>query len=208
MKASELMTREPRAVRVGERLDAAARILWESDCGIAPVVDSEGALVGVLTDRDLCMAVFTQGRTLSELGATSVMSTAVRTCRPDDSVATVMTTMREAQVHRLPVVDARGVLVGIISTNDLVRAAHSRPAAFDTAMLVRCLAGIGAPRNAAAEGTEAQVRAPKLAAGESTSAKAVSAARGEAIANKPSAGRAAAASKTAAKPRAKRGKKA
>ena len=149
MQTSELMSREPRAVRVGDRLDAAARVLWEQDCGIVPVVDSAGVVVGVLTDRDLCMAVYTQGRSLSELGVTTVMSRLVRACRPDDSIQTAMAAMRDAQVHRLPVVDARGVLVGILAMNDLVRAAQSRPASLDAAAVVKCLAGIGAPRRQA-----------------------------------------------------------
>ena len=150
MKINEVMTREPRAVRVLDRLDAAARVLWDLDCGIVPVVDAAGALVGVVTDRDLCMAAFTQGRLLTDIPVSAVMARSVRSCRPDDSIATVLQTMAQAQVHRLPVVDAKGALVGIVSTSDLVRAANGRPAAVDVATVVKTLAAIAAPRRTAA----------------------------------------------------------
>ncbi len=173
MNVNELMSREPRAVAIGERLDAAARVLWEMDCGLAPVVDAAGALVGVLTDRDLCMASYTQGRSLGEIPVTKVMTRTVRTCRTDDTVAAAMATMQQAQVHRLPVVDARNLLVGILSTNDLVRAAHSRPAAIDGNSVLKCLAVIGAlRRNESAE----PVRAAKPAAVAAPASRAAAAA--------------------------------
>jgi len=169
MNVNELMSREPRAVRLGERLDAAARVLWEKDCGLAPVVDAAGVLVGVLTDRDLCMASYTQGRSLGEIPVTVSMTRTVRTCRPDDSLATVMSTMQQAQVHRLPVVDARNLLVGIVSTNDLLRVAQARPAAVDAGSVMKCLAAIGAPRHAEAP---SPVRASKPAPAEAPRAAA------------------------------------
>ncbi len=150
MQTKELMSREPRAVRMSERLDAAARVLWDQDCGICPVVDGMGVLVGVVTDRDLCMATYTQGKVLAEIPVMVAMARAVRTCRPEDSIAVVMQTMQQVQVHRLPVVDSRGLLVGMVSTNDLVRAANTRPAVVDAAAVVKLLAAIGAPRAQAA----------------------------------------------------------
>ncbi|MBX3464436.1 MAG: CBS domain-containing protein [Planctomycetes bacterium] len=150
MNVNELMSREPRAVRIGERLDAVARVLWEMDCGFAPVVDAAGVLVGVVTDRDLCMACYTQGRSLGEIPVTAVMAREVRTCRPEEAIASAMATMQQAQVHRLPVVDARNLLVGVLSTNDLVRGAQSRPAALDGGSVLRLVAAIGQPRRGAA----------------------------------------------------------
>jgi CBS domain-containing protein len=150
MNANDLMTRGPRSVRTTDRLDAAARVLWEQDCGIVPVVDAANVLVGVVTDRDLCMASYTQGRPLDEIAVVGPMARQLRTCRPDDSIATVLSAMQQAQVHRLPVVDARGVLLGIVSINDIVRVAHNRPAALDAASIVKTLALIGAPRRVVA----------------------------------------------------------
>ena len=163
MKTIEIMSAEPRSVNAIDRLDVAARALWEGDCGLVPVVDAGGVVLGVITDRDLCMATYTQGRTLSEVPISAVMAREVVTCRAEDSVADVMKTMRQAQVHRLPVVDPHGVLVGIISTNDLVRAAHARPAAVDLVTLVRTLATIGAPRDAALRAADPARPAPEAA---------------------------------------------
>jgi CBS domain-containing protein len=149
MNANDLMTREPRSVRTTDRLDAVARVLWEQDCGIVPVVDAANVLVGVVTDRDLCIASYTQGRPLNEIAVLGPMARQLRTCRPDDSITTVLSAMQQAQVHRLPVVDARGVLLGIVSINDVVRAAYSRPATIDAASVLKTLALIGAPRRIA-----------------------------------------------------------
>jgi len=149
MNVKEVMSREVRTIRMVDRLDAAARIMWEHDCGIVPVVDGNQAIVGVVTDRDLCMAAYTQGRPLGEIPATAVMARSVRTVKPDDAIGTALATMQQHQLHRLPVADARGVVVGIVTTNDLVRIAHSRPAALDPAAVLKTLAAIGAPRRAA-----------------------------------------------------------
>ena len=166
MQAKELMAREPRAVRLHERLDAAARVMWEQDCGFCPVLDSTGVLIGVLTDRDLCMAAYTQGKALFELPVTAAMARSVRTVRAEDTVQAVLAVMQQAQVHRAPVVDARGMLVGIISTNDLVRAAANRPAAIDANLVIKALATIGAPRALAvpAIATASAVATPRPAA--------------------------------------------
>lgn len=166
MQAKELMAREPRAVRLHERLDAAARVMWEQDCGFCPVLDSTGVLIGVLTDRDLCMAAYTQGKALFELPVTAAMARSVRTVRAEDTVQAVLAVMQQAQVHRAPVVDARGMLVGIISTNDLVRAAANRPAAIDANLVIKALATIGAPRALAvpATATASAVATPRPAA--------------------------------------------
>ncbi len=169
MNVNELMSREPRVVRMGDRLDAVARVLWDHDCGAVPVVDDKGLLVGVVTDRDVCMAAYTQGRALGDIPVDASMARSVRTCRPDDAAAMAMATMQEHQVHRLPVVDGRGAPVGMLSTNDLVRAVASRPAAIDTGAVVKTLARIGAPRNAAPAAESAGKRSPaaKAAAADS-----------------------------------------
>jgi len=150
MNVKDVMTREVRSVRMADRLDAAARLMWEQDCGFAPVVDSSHVLVGVLTDRDLCMATYTQGRPLSEIPVTAVMARMLRTIDPDDTLASALAVLQQAQLHRLPVVDARGVLVGLLAVNDLVRLAASRSGALEATAVVKCLAAIGASRRAPA----------------------------------------------------------
>jgi CBS domain-containing protein len=180
MNVKDVMTREVRSVRMADRLDAAARLMWEQDCGIAPVVDSSNVLVGVLTDRDLCMATYTQGRPFAEIPVTAVMARMLRTIKPDDTLATAMGVLQQAQVHRLPVVDARGVLVGLLAVNDLVRLAAARPGVLDATAVVKCLAAISASRRATSAGSApapaASPAVASLAAGGGKPVKVVAAA--------------------------------
>ena len=150
MNVKDLMSREVRSVRMTDRLDAAARVMWEQDCGLCPVVDSTNVLVGVVTDRDLCMASYTQGKPVAEIPVTAVMARGLRTCKPEDAAMAALGTLQQAQLHRLPVVDARGVLVGVLSISDLARCAHTRPATLDAAAVLKAIAAIRAPRRAAA----------------------------------------------------------
>jgi Mg/Co/Ni transporter MgtE len=73
----------------------------------------------MLTDRDVAMAAYTQGRSLDAMSVESAMAKRVHTCSPRDDVSSAEERMREVQVRRLPVVDPLGVLVGIISMNDI-----------------------------------------------------------------------------------------
>jgi CBS domain-containing protein len=100
------------------------RILWEQDCGIVPVIDAEHRLVGVITDRDICMAVATRRQLAADIRVRDVMSILVRTCHPEDSVREALRIIRDAGVRRLPVVDEDDVLVGVLSVNDAIRASR------------------------------------------------------------------------------------
>jgi CBS domain-containing protein len=123
------MVREVRTVSADDSLNEAARIMWEHDCGCVPVVDQELHVVGMLTDRDICMAAYTQGVGLHEGRVSSAMSRRLFWCEPDDDLAAAEKIMREVQVRRLPVIDRDGHLVGILSLNDIARKAardHSR----------------------------------------------------------------------------------
>lgn len=123
-KVSELMTKSVNRCGVHQNLAEAAHVMWDGDCGFVPVVDLErGTLVGVVTDRDACMAAAIQGRSLSQIPVVDVMSKNVATIGADDSLERAVETMGEHQLRRLPVVDAEGVLVGVLSMNDLFRAA-------------------------------------------------------------------------------------
>ena len=125
MRVDELMCREVGWVTLNDHANEAARILWECDCGIGPVVRSSETrqLAGVLTDRDICMAAYTQGKPLAEISVESAMAHDVLTCAPGDPIAVVEERMRNAQVRRLPVVDSSGSLVGMISLADIAREA-------------------------------------------------------------------------------------
>jgi CBS domain-containing protein len=132
MKIEQLMTRTVRACRHDDPLTAAARIMWEADCGCVPVLAAgNGAerVVGMITDRDICMAAYTQGRPLSQIPVSSAMADGVFSCRTSDSLATALRVMETNQVRRLPVLDAADHLIGMIAFADLAREAkreHTR----------------------------------------------------------------------------------
>jgi CBS domain-containing protein len=127
MKAMELMTKEVRTCGPRDTLDVAARAMWEGDLGCVPVVDAARRVVGVVTDRDVCMAAYTQGQPLHGIPVASAMAKEAVCCRSEDDLATAQALMQKSRVRRLPVVDAGGRLAGILSLNDLaLQAARER----------------------------------------------------------------------------------
>jgi CBS domain-containing protein len=130
-----------------DRLGTAARLMWDQDCGALPVLDRDGRVVAMITDRDICMAAYTQGRRLDEIPVNTAMSRELVTCSPDDSIGNAEKLMSEHQVRRLPVVDPEGRPLGIVTLNDLANASrllgHRMPAA--DSMLLRTFAEIGGP---------------------------------------------------------------
>jgi CBS domain-containing protein len=123
MKVEELMTTDVGACRPFDTVDRSAKVMWERDCGAVPVVDQDGRAIAMLTDRDICMAALTQGRALGEIHVSSAMSRRLWSCRPQDDVKDAEKVMRSRQVRRLPVVDADGKLLGVLSISDLAIAA-------------------------------------------------------------------------------------
>ena len=123
MKIQDIMNRPVESCGPKTDLAAAAMIMWRHDCGLVPIVDDERRVLGVVTDRDVCIAVATRHRRADELTAAEVMSRRLFTLRADDDVHQALETMRRERIRRLPVVDADRRLVGILSINDLVLAA-------------------------------------------------------------------------------------
>lgn len=128
MTIEPLMSRHVRYCRPDHTLDYAASQMWDHDCGALPVcvTDDEPRVIGMLTDRDICMAALFQGRPLRELKVADAMSRDIHVCEVDDRPEDVETLMRESKIRRVPVTDQAGALVGIVSLADLARAAHGR----------------------------------------------------------------------------------
>jgi CBS domain-containing protein len=124
MKVAELMTRSVLAARPYDSLARAAQIMWENDCGGLPVIDDAGGVVGMITDRDVCMAAYTQGKPLAEITVDVAQSRSAFTVSEEESIENAEAEMRRHQVRRLPVVDAAGHLSGILSLGDLARHLH------------------------------------------------------------------------------------
>ena len=120
MKVKSIMTREIASCRPEDSMHAAARLMWDHDCGAVPVVDeTTGQLEGIVTDRDMCMAALLANRPAHMIPVKDVMASEVCTCRESDDLKTVHATMRDNLVRRLPVVDDERHLVGLVSLNDL-----------------------------------------------------------------------------------------
>ncbi|HUQ82016.1 MAG TPA: CBS domain-containing protein [Gemmatimonadaceae bacterium] len=122
MKAQDIMSKDPLCVTPETPLVEAARIMKDENIGVVPVVESDGSrrLVGVLTDRDIAVRAVAEGRDGATTSVGHVMTSDVRTSRADDSVDDVMELMGREQVRRIPIVDDRGTLVGIIAQADIV----------------------------------------------------------------------------------------
>src|SRR4051794_23228453 len=105
MQIAQLMTSNVRSCRQTDTLDRAAQLMWDHDIGFLPVVDSLGMLVGVLTDRDVCMAALRRREPLHVLTVDAAMSKHVVMCRPDDATTKATELMAKHKIRRLPVVD-------------------------------------------------------------------------------------------------------
>lgn len=129
------LMKAPVACSPEDSLNRVAQIMWDMDCGVVPVVSSGGSLVGMITDRDLCMAAYTRGATLGAMTAGSVMSKEVHSCGAGDSIGHAVRVMAEKQVRRLPVIE-EGNLVGVISLADVAQ----KIAGYHTKHVPACLA--------------------------------------------------------------------
>jgi CBS domain-containing protein len=108
-----------------DTLEHAARLMWVNTIGCLPVVSPERRVIGVLTDRDICMAAYLHGAPLRSITVSSVMSKELVTCRVRDEVCDVQQMMRERQIRRVLAIDDDGALIGMVSLDDLACAADA-----------------------------------------------------------------------------------
>ena len=123
---ADIMTRSLATVQRDETLQAAARRMKEMDIGALPVLDGK-AVAGIVTDRDIAVRGVAAGMIPQESLVADVMTAEVRFCRADDTVEQAMAEMGDLQVRRLPVLDAKNEIVGIVSLGDLAtrQSAHT-----------------------------------------------------------------------------------
>jgi CBS domain-containing protein len=150
MIVSQLMGRNLVTCRPQDSLHDAAGKMWEQDLGCLPVLDDDKRVVGILTDRDVCMAAFTQGKRLAEMTVDSAMTHQIFSCLQTDRVEDAEAVMKAHKVRRVPVVDHRRHLVGVISMNDIAREFArefpNRPPDLAAEAFVATHASIGEPR--------------------------------------------------------------
>jgi CBS domain-containing protein len=119
MQVDQIVNREMKICHPQDSLNKAAQIIWENSCGGVPVVDEQSRPVGFLTDRDICMAAYTQGKLLKALRVEGAMAKRVVSCKAEDDLSSAASAMRRNGVRRLPVTDKHGKLVGLLSLEDL-----------------------------------------------------------------------------------------
>jgi CBS domain-containing protein len=146
MKVQQIMTASPLACTPESTLADIALLMWEGDCGFMPVVDAAGAVRGVITDRDICVAAGTGSRDASRMHASELMQRDVACCRPEDDVKDALALMERRRVRRLPVTLSNGVLTGILSMDDIVLEAGGAAADITPAEVVYTLKTICSQR--------------------------------------------------------------
>jgi CBS domain-containing protein len=146
MRIKDLMTQPVVTCPTQSTLEQAARLMWEFDCGVLPVVGDDGRLAGIITDRDVCMAAYTQGRRLHDIPVETAMARQVIAVHANDAVEQVETLMQQHQIRRVPVLDDEGRPAGVVSMNDLARLAARQPNSSANRSLVKTLAAICEPR--------------------------------------------------------------
>jgi CBS domain-containing protein len=107
--------------RAQETLSAAAQKMWGHDCGVLPIVGDDGRLVGIITDRDICMAAWSKNRPLHAIRIEEAMTKQVFSATPAQDIDTAEHLMVEKQVRRIPIVDASNKPIGMLSMNDIAR---------------------------------------------------------------------------------------
>lgn len=124
MKVKEIMTPGTKAIWLTESLSDAAKLMWENDCGVLPVIKDGLHVIGMITDRDVCMATAMRDGHPSAISVEEVMTGEVYAVNPEDTVEQALQTMQEFQVRRLPVISTEGELQGILSLNDVLLSAN------------------------------------------------------------------------------------
>jgi CBS domain-containing protein len=120
MQVREIMTATPITCTPQSSLGVAASRMAESNAGILPVVNDKGKLAGIITDRDICIAVSRTNRNALSISVREVMTRNVVSVHPENDVRRALAVMRTARVRRVPVVDDAGHVTGLLSLDDVV----------------------------------------------------------------------------------------
>jgi CBS domain-containing protein len=120
MKVADVMMRTPASCAAETNLAAAVEILWNRNCGMLPIVNQQGKVTGVVTDRDICVALGTRNCRASEITVHEIQPEKLFACKADDDIHTALAIISGAKVRRLPVLDEAGKLQGILSLDDVV----------------------------------------------------------------------------------------
>jgi CBS domain-containing protein len=141
MKVEQIMTKDPACCAPEDDVEVAAEIMRRLDTGIVPVtkeLSQPSKLLGVVTDRDLCLGVVAAGKDRTSIRVGELMSTKLTVCRPSDTAQQALTRMARGRVRRLPVVNRDHEVVGIVSLGDIVRHHAAKHSEFCKTMAAVC----------------------------------------------------------------------
>jgi CBS domain-containing protein len=125
MKVKEVMTGTPYYCQLDTNLGSATELMWVGNCGFLPVVGPDSKVAGVVTDRDICIALGTRNKLAAEVKVRELLSEKLYSCSPEDDVHVALQEMKDGGVRRLPVISEKGNLVGVISMDDLAEKAEA-----------------------------------------------------------------------------------
>ena len=125
MKVQDVMMGTPAYCSPETNLGTATELLWNRNCGMLPVVDAQQKVIGVVTDRDICVALGTRNRLPGDITVREVVSGQVYACQAQDDIHAALETMGRNKVRRLPVINKDGRLEGILSMDNVVLHAES-----------------------------------------------------------------------------------
>lgn len=94
--------------------------MWKGNCGFLPITGADNQVCGVITDRDICIALGTRNKLAGEVTAGEVTAGKLYACSPEDEIHVALLTMQEGRVRRLPVIDSDGKAVGVLSMDDVL----------------------------------------------------------------------------------------
>ncbi len=145
MQVMDIMTSPAVTCQLGDDLATAARLMWEHDCGAIAVTGEDGKLVGMITDRDICMATFTKSSPPHAIAVRDAMAKQVFSCYAQQSVEAAERLMSSNKIRRIPITDGYNQPIGMLSLNDIARHAASQPRDGFNRELVQTLAAICEP---------------------------------------------------------------
>jgi CBS domain-containing protein len=126
-KIKEMMTASPKTVGKNESLKIVLTQMSKSNIGSIPVIDEHKKVIGILTDRDVSLAIGNSDKSIEDIRVMDVMSKEIHTCKEDDDPVTALKIMRSKKVGRLPVINNENKLTGIITLDGILRKAQDMP---------------------------------------------------------------------------------
>jgi len=128
MKVKGAMIMTPYYAPLWANLGMATELMWMGNCGFLPVIDAGHRVAGVITDRDICVALGTRNQLAEEVRVEEIVQRKVYLCGPEDDIHVALESMREGHVRRLPVIEREGKLAGVVSMDDILL--HAEPNSF------------------------------------------------------------------------------